>query len=244
MLRKKGDSMKKYIAMLLTLALLLAGCARMTPTGPQTLQGDGETYKTGFYGSLFPNTFELVGGSFEIQNTKLNRIAYDRFALFHADIGSYSEGTIYCLEKDYEDACAFYADPDNFAYYCILGVDSDTQSAKTVELSDVDTDQFSALLEFAEKSNYDPFDKKHNAQIEKVELPMPDDTKQTRLVFYKESNDHLFVSSKGTEFFILNGHLYAVYQYDGGKGEEEKLIAVKAPDDISTYFVEFMKAYL
>ena len=48
---------------------------------------------------------------------------------------------------------------------------------------------FNALLEFADQSDYDPFDKNHNAKIEKVELPMPDNTKDTRLVFYKQSND-------------------------------------------------------
>ena len=73
---------------------------------------------------------------------------------------------------------------------------------------------------------------------------MPDNTKDTRLVFYKQSNDGLFVSYARTDFYILNNHLYAVYRYDFGHGEYEKLIAVKAPDDISTYFVEYMKSYL
>ena len=80
--------------------------------------------------------------------------------------------------------------------------------------------------------------------IEKVEFPMPDDTKDTRLVFYKQSKDNLFVSSKGTDYYIINGHLYAVYQYDFGHGEYEKLIAVKVPSEISNYFVEYMKSYM
>lgn len=164
--------------------------------------------------------------------------------MYHADIGSYTEGTIYCSKKDYEDALAFYNNPQNYSYYCILGVNSNTQSKMTVELSDIDTDKFNALLEFADKSNYDPFDKKHNDKIEKVELPMPDNTKDTRLVFYKESTDKLFNSSKGTDYYILDNHLYSVYQYVFGHGEYKKLIAVKVPDDISDYFVEYMKPYM
>ena len=147
-------------------------------------------------------------------------------------------------EKDYENALSFYNDPKNYSYHCILGVDSNTQSKKRIELTDVDTSKFNSLLDFADKSNYDPFDKKHNAKIDKVELPMPDDTKDTRLVFYKQSKDDLFVSSTGTDYYIIGGHLYAVYQYDFGHGEYEKLIAVKVPDEISTYFVEYMKSYL
>ena len=236
--------MKKIFLIMLILMLTLTGCVGLAPNGPETLKTNEQTLKTGFYGTLFPNDFDLTEVTLEIQNIKLNKISHDRFDLYHADIGSYTKGTIYCAEKDYENALAFYADSSNYSYYCILGVDSTTQSTKTVEFSDVDTDKFNALLEFADRSDYDPFDKKHNAKIEKVELPMPDNTKDTRLVFYKQSNDGLFVSSTGTDFYILNNHLYAVYQYDFGHGEYKKLIAVKVPDDISTYFVEYMKSYL
>ena len=236
--------MKKIFLIRLILMLTLAGCVGLAPNGPEILKTNEQTLKTGFYGTLVPNDFVLTEVTLEIQNIKLNKISHDHFDLYHADIGSNIAGTIYCAEKDYENALAFYADPNNFSYYCTLGVDSYTQSTKTVEIADIDTDKFNALLEFADQSDYDPFDKNHNAKIEKVELPMPDNTKDTRLVFYKQSNDGLFVSYARTDFYILNNHLYAVYRYDFGHGEYEKLIAVKAPDDISTYFVEYMKSYL
>ena len=236
--------MRKLFSIVLILALTLTGCVGLAPNGPETIKSGEKTFKTGFYGTLFPNDFELTGETIAIENLKLNKISHDRFDLYHADIGSYYEGTIYCDEKDYESVFAFYADPNNYSYYCILSGDSTTQHTKTVEISDIDTDKFDALLEFADKTDYDPFDKKHNAIIEKVEFPMPDDAKDTRLVFYKESKDNLFNSSKATDYYIIANHLYAVYQYDFGHGEYEKLIAVKVPDDISTYFVEYMKSYL
>jgi hypothetical protein len=236
--------MKKIFLIILILMLTLAGCVGLAPNGPEILKTNEQTLKTGFYGTLVTNDFVLTEVTLEIQNIKLNKISHDHFDLYHADIGSNIAGTIYCAEKDYENALAFYADPNNFSYYCTLGVDSYTQSTKTVEIADIDTDKFNALLEFADQSDYDPFDKNHNAKIEKVELPMPDNTKDTRLVVYKQSNDGLFVSYARTDFYILNNHLYAVYRYDFGHGEYEKLIAVKAPDDISTYFVEYMKSYL
>lgn len=236
--------MKKFLSIVFAVILTLSGCGGTAPDEPETLEADGKIFKTGFYGTLFPNNYVFADESLNINNITLNKIAHDNFELYHADIGSYTEGTVYCAEKDYENALAFYNDPNNYSYYSILGVDSDTQSTKTLEVSDIDTDKFNALLDFADKSNYDPFDKEHNSKIEKVELPMPDDTKDTRLVFYKESKDNLFNSSKGTDYYIISNHLYAVYQYDFGHGEYEKLIAVKVPDEISSYFVEYMKSYI
>lgn len=72
---------------------------------------------------------------------------------------------------------------------------------------------------------------------------MPNDKVDTRMVFYKESNDALF-PRKGNDYYIMNHSLYMVYQYDHGHGAYEKLLAVKVPENISTYFVSFMKPYL
>lgn len=236
--------MKKRFAIILILALTLTGCIGLAPDGPESLISSGNVYKTGFYGTLFPHSYELTDEPLTINEVVLNKIRHNLFELFHADIGSYSNGTIYCAEKDYKNAFAFYNHPQNYTYYCILGVETDTQNTTTIEIPNVDTDKFDALLAFADRSNYDPFDTAHNAKIEKIELPMPDDTKDIRLIFYKESVDHLFISSAGSEYYILNDQLYLVYRYDFGHGLYEKLIAVKVPEDLSAYFVEFMKAYM
>ena len=103
---------------------------------------------------------------------------------------------------------------------------------------------FDALLSFAEQSYYDPFDRLHNSKVKTVELPMPDNMVDTRLVFYKESKDLLFCSSKGNDYYIIDDSLYMVYQYDYGHGKSEKMIAVEAPEEVSTYFVGFMKSFL
>lgn len=175
----------------------------------------------------------------------LTRIAHDTFALYHADIGPYVNGTIYCEEEYYGQLQAYYSDPANITYYCRLGVDMMTgETSQTTEIPDVNPSIFEELLRFAERADYDPFDKKYNSQVETEELPMPNDTVQTRLVFYKQSKDSLFISSRGYEYYIIDDLLYFVYQYDFGHGEYEKLIAVKVPDNISAYFVAYMKPYL
>ena len=67
----------------------------------------------------------------------------------------------------------------------------------------MDTAMFDALLSFADKSYYDLFDSRHNSKVETAEFPMPDNTVDTRMVFYKESNDSLFCSTKGNDYYIM-----------------------------------------
>ncbi len=231
--------MKKCFAIILVLALTLTGCVGLAPSAPEKLKSGDTVYMTGFYGALFPHSYKRTGETLTVNNISLDKLKHDQFDLYHAKVGSYYEGAIYCAQSDYENARTFYNDPQNYIYYCNL-----KNEGKVIEIADVDPGKFDALLTFAEQSDYNPFDKAHNAKIEKVDLPMPDDTKDVRLVFYKESVDHLLRSSTGSEYYILNDQLYLVYQYDCGHGEYEKLIAVEVPDDLSAYFVEFMKPYM
>ena len=232
-------SVRKFVALILILALTLSGCAVLAHHAPQKLKSGDAVYVTGFYGSLFPHGYKRTGETVTAGRTELSRLKHDQFQLYHAKVGSYYEGTIYCAESDYEDALAFYSDPQNYKYYCSL-----ENTGKFLYLTDVDPAQFDKLLAFAEQSDYDPFDRRHNAKIEKIDLPMPDNKKDVRLVFYKESIDHMFISSQGSEYYILGDQLYLVYQYDFGHGEYEKLIAVKVPEDLSNYFVEFLQPYM
>ena len=235
--------MRKLFVKLLSILVLLSGCgfAGLAPDGPESLQIENKTYKTGFYGPLYPNEYSLTEQTLQAGDITLVRIAHDNFELYHADVGSYAEGTVYCEDSQYEQALAYYGDPANYTYFCTLGVNMN-DGTKTVELSDVDTSVFDALLSFADASYYDPFDNRHNSKVETVELPMPDDTVDTRMVFYKESKDSLFCSAKGNEYYIIDNYLYMVYQYDFGHGEYEKQIAVEVPDNISTYFVSLMRS--
>lgn len=229
---------------LLSMMLLLSGC-RLVPQGPEMLQIDNKIYKTGFYDNLYPHEYSLTEYTVQGDDLTLVRIAHDTFELYHADVGPYVQGTIYCEESQYEQVSAYYEDPANYTFFCTLGVDmADGMSAQTVELPDVDTAMFDELLIFADQSYYDPFDREHNFNVETIELPMPDNTVDTRMVFYKESKDSLFCSSRGNDFYIIDNSLYMVYQYDYGHGEYEKLIAVKVPENISTYFVSFMEPFL
>lgn len=231
--------MKKVIVVMsLMIMFLLSGCTGiigMSPDGPDTVSFENQTYKTGFYGTMFPQKFVYSEETFLKDGVKFRKIKHDMFDLYHADIGQYTEGTIYCDEKQYDEAYSYYSDSKNFYRYCII-------DNLRVEINDVDTEMFDSLLIFADDSDYRPFDSEHNERVETIELPMPDDKINKYLTFYKESTDSLFVSSQGHEFYIIDNNMYFVYQYYGG--ENEKLIAVEVPTEISEYFVEYMNKYL
>lgn len=234
---------RRFSAALLSAAILLSGCG-LAPDAPETLRAGEKTFRTGFYGSLHPDEFSLTQDSLQAGSITLERIECDVFELYHADAGPYSEGTVYCEESWYEQAEAYYSDPGNYVRFCILGSDAPgAEGVHTVELPDADAVLFDDLLRFAEESGYDPFDRQHNSGVETVELPMPDDKVDTRMVFYKRSRDGLFTSEKGSDFYFIGGRLMLVYQYDFGDGGDGKLIAVEAPEQLSAYFISFMEPY-
>ena len=216
-----------------------SGCG-MAPDGPKKVLIEDDTYVTGFYGSMFPHEFEYTEESYLVDDTEFRRIEHEQFELVHALVGSYTEGTIYCKESQCDEVKTYYADADNFTYFCLIGTPKKDVSPLAVDISEIDTEKFDALTLFAEKNSYNPFDFKKNDGIEKIELPIPDDTKSPRLVFYKESKDGLFASSKGEYFHIIDGELILVFYYDMGHGEYEKLVAVKVPEELSDYIIHFL----
>lgn len=233
-----------FSALFFVLIFLLTGCAGHAAQAPEAVTVGEAVYKTAFYGTLFPASLTYEAETLHSSAGSLRKIAHDTFELYHAALGPYGEGTVYCAEKDYETALAFYQDPRHYRYYCTLGAESDTAVPQTVELLGVDTHTLQALFDFAERVQYDPFDETHNAAIETVSFPMPDDTQTPCLCFYKQSVDSLFVSSQAPTYYILNNRLYSVYQYDLGQGDEGTLLAVPVPAAISDELVTFLKSYL
>lgn len=239
-----GKTGEVYVIMLLTAVLAsfgLTGCSAI-PDEPEKLSIGTETYVTGFYGDLFPHKFDYAEEQGQAGEQEYRRIDYDGFDLIHTSSGLYSEGTIYCNERQLEEARSYYSDPDNYCYFCRVGVEKEGSSPLLIDLEDVDTKMFDALIGFAEENGYQPFASGQNEKVKMVEMPMPDETKSPVLIFYKESKDGMFTSGKGVKFHIIDGALMLVYYYDYGHGEYEKLVAVRTPDEISNYMVDFLEA--
>ena len=175
--------MKHYIKLfssILILILLLTGCGKDVP---ENLKIKNKAYKTGFYGELIPYEMKLADGSTTLWNAKVTKIEHDKFDLYHADVGEFTSGTVYCEESQFEEALKYYSDPENYEYFCDMGVETYTTSVKTVEIPNVDKQRFEELVQFAIRSTYLPFDSDHNSKVETVDLPMPDYDKDICLVF-------------------------------------------------------------
>ena len=75
----------------------------LVPERPETLQIDDKIYKTWFYGTLYPSEYSLTEDTLQANDLTLVRIAHDTFDLYHADVGPYVDGTIYCEESQFEN---------------------------------------------------------------------------------------------------------------------------------------------
>ena len=147
---------------------------------------------------------------------------------------------MYCAEDQWEAAKTYYADDQQYLYYCSVGVTIKDQTEPTIyDISGkVDTQKFKELLEFGEGNEYIPFAYGKNSEQERktVTMPFPDD--KQRLIFYRESKDGCFCSYRGSHFYVVDGQLFLTYQY-----QPKEWIATPVPEALSNYFCELAKDF-
>ncbi len=206
---------------------------------PQTVTIDKTTYRDGFYGDLIPNNITFKGDAIKVGDKEFHHINYEKFDWVHSAIGSFTEGTLYCSESQWEQVCEYYADSDNFVYYCSIGAEYVDRDPVIITIPDIDFQKFDELMSFAEKNNYNPF--RSNKGVKTLRVPIPDRDKSPELIFYKESIDGFFTSDKEYKFHELDGKLLLVFYYDYGDGENEEMVAVNVPDELGQYFIKLLE---
>lgn len=192
---------------------------------PKTITIENTVYRNGFTGELYPLNIDYQDDCYSVNKKEFHRVNGEQFDLVYSPTFSLAFDALYCSEDQWEQAKAYYADSNNFTYYC-----------SNTSIPDVDVTKFDRLMEFAEENGYDPFGS--NSDVKTCRLPMPD--LSSELIFYKESKDGLLTSSRGSKFHRINGKLYLVFFYDMGHGEYEELVAVEVPEEIGQYFMEFL----
>lgn len=229
--------MKKIFAIsTCVLLLLLSGCSKFLV--PQEVTVGDVVYRTGFYGDLWPINLEFDGDSFELDGITFNYVNDDRYDWIHTNsVGQSSNGILYCAEGQWKQAETYYADPQNFEYYCTRN------DFENISIADFDYEMFKALTKFADENSYDPFNQAKNNQVETLHLPIPDNDISPELTFYRESIDGCFTSYKGNTYHILDGKLYLLFYYDFGHGKYEEMLCVAVPDEISQYIVGLAEHY-
>ena len=218
---------------------------------PTSVTIEGVTYRSGFYGELYP-LFGQVGdiGSdtlqketvFDVGSHQFCRVGFEGHDWIHSFIGSYSGGTVYCAENEWEQMRDYYADPSNFEYY--LGV-GHYMIENSVSIPEIDTQRFDELLAFGNENQYKPFDRQSNEAAMKKVRRIPEAEYLGGICFYKVSNDGYFTTIKNPMYFVHGGKLLLVFYHDGGRdnGGIREVVAIDVPDELGQYFIELSERY-
>ena len=147
----------------------LIGCL---PTVAETVEINGKSYRTGFYGDCYlMDDLPLSGLEYELDEITYRALQHPEFDLWYNG----SDSVMYCAEDQWEAAKTYYADDQQYLYYCSVGVTIKDQTEPTIyDISGkVDTQKFKELLEFGEGNEYIPFAYGKNSEQERKTVTMP-----------------------------------------------------------------------
>ena len=149
MFRTKHTRFFKVITAVLTVLLcaVLTACLpgrlffALPKEVPETVRAEGKTYRTGFYSDeLCPVNLEHTGKEYDMNDDTLYQVYISGFECLHApSTGGSTNGTLYCLDSQWDEAQAYYADPANFTYYCEVTPDgiAGTERAEVYAIEDM-----------------------------------------------------------------------------------------------------------
>ena len=226
------------------LALCLTGCVNLhnaLSPEPEKVKIDGETYRAGFYGSLWTKNLAFTGEEYESDGKTYRRADCAGFDCMQTSGGGKTGGIVYCLSSQWEDAEAYYSNPENYTYY--LQIDSIQGGKQVFEIEDIDYEKFDALTSFGDIFAYDPFDSVKNKASESREILIDasENDPLTYFTFYKESKDGSFGSFKGHHFFLMDGKMYLARYHDRS---EDMVSAVELSEETSSCFIETFTPFL
>lgn len=239
--------MKKIQLILIWIFMLcFSGCMSLSQSPldidiPETVEIEGEIYRTGFYGDdLWVKNMEFTGTEYEVNGTQFRGLDCNGFTCVQAPhLGGKTNGILYCLDAQWEDAAAYYGNPENFIYYCEIEATS-YEPERLAELEDIDLEQWDTLLQQGNAYSYDPFDQVKNKAVEfhTVDFDTLEINPLPYIHFYRESKDEKFKSSTASHFFVWDGVLYLGRYHNQS---EHRLSTVEIPADTAAYFLEIIE---
>lgn len=249
--RTKNTLFLKVITVVLTvlLSVQLSACLpgrlffAFPQDVPETVSAEGKTYRTGFYSDeLWPVNLEYTDKEYEINNDTLYLVDINGFECLHApETGGRTNGTLYCLDSQWEEAKAYYADPANFTYYCEVTPDwiAGTERAEIYPIDDMNPEMFEALMSQIDGTRNDPFDALERMVGENRESDAIDisNRKIYKLFFYRQSNDNHFVTFQGDHFSLIDGKLYFIRYRDG---KDDTLHVIEITGEPADYFMNLL----
>lgn len=245
-LRNGVIAVKRLVIFFLAAGFLcLTGCTSWNPLlGPKTVKIEGKTYTTGFYADdLWIKDAPKLEEAYEIGGVRFRLLDGGTFDCANGAAGGKTGGMIYVLDSQLEEARAYYADPENYVYYCAVGVKYSREGEGEVfEIEDIDLEKYDALMGIGSTFGYDPFDmvKNYASERKAVEIDVSKTDVRPYINFYRESRDGLFTSSKASNFFILDGTMYLARYHNGTK---EIVSAVELPEETAAYFIDLVEGF-
>lgn len=239
------------ILVVVILLLQLFGCASSwsfiteDDYSKKTVKIDGKLYRAGFYSNdLWPKIKEHPVDGIKVGRVTYYPVELSGFECLHAPhTNGTTNGLVYCLDSQWEEAKAYYEDQENFSYYCDITTDwiSGTENSDIHRIDDMDPEKFEDLKNWAEKRN-DPFDALDRTlgEIEEADpIYRPSLPEFYGIFFYKESNDGNFVTFKGDEYTIVDGKLYYIRNYNA---KEKMLHVIEMPEETADYFIDLVNS--
>ena len=206
---------------------------------PNIVTIEGTTYRNGFYDDLYPINFTYSTDQIKVDSNYFCRVNYEKFNFVKLSNDGSVIDILFCAEDQWEQAYNYYSDKDNLVYYCRIGMENIYRNSVIEIIHDIDHEMFDKLMVFANKNEYEPFNSNKNVITHR--LPFPNNDEFPELIFYRESNDGHFTSSKANKFYIINNKLLLVYFYDYGNGKYEELVVIDVPDELGQYFIELLR---
>lgn len=227
--------MKRLLILFSLLLVVVTVSCGVDEELPETVVIGGVEYRRAYTYEFFPDA-EIV------DNGKTQRI--DGIS-FHgsnsSDYGYYvayddmAQPNIYFKSEEFEAAKNFYSAPENFRYYCMVGLLTDDTEQQIFELYDVDCAILDELLVFAHDKGYNPFDTSDYYDfVKRIPDPDPDEWFES-IHFYKVPKNGEFVSYQPM-FRIINGKLVLLNRIDFEDDDNPVLEVVELPDKLEQYF--------
>lgn len=229
--------MKKHLIFLLAFLTCFLGACSTKFDLPETVKIDGVSYQSAYNGMLYPTDEANVSNEAVIQGLctfhRFDHPEYDCYITYN-DSG---EPVIYFAEDQFEAAKAYYDDPSNYRYYCMVG--NIFEDPDVYEIPEMEPERLDALIAFCDKYDYDPTTS-YQKTVETRFVPVQEDWTAGELRFRKESNDGCF-SSGDHIFQLVDGALAMVYTYDLESENGYQMEIVDFPPELSDYFTELLK---
>jgi len=243
---------KTFLSVLFCIALVtLSGCGianRIVDhfVEPTSVTIDGVTYRSEFYGDLYPMFYQVgdVGMEtlqqeivYEDGSRQYRRVDFEGHNWVHCYTGKYISGMVYCAESEWEQTKSYYENPENFDYY--FG-----HSEDNVLIPEIDYQKFDELKAFEKENQHNPFDVFYEENEKDRTRRIPESEFKDSFTFLKESKDGYF-HTINCGYFIYEDKLFLLFYHDGGRtnGGIEEVVAMEVPDELGQYFIELSKKY-